>query len=355
MKHFFEIWQAAMNLTLLNDERLIHSFKIAVACLIGFLVADYVHFHAYQWIIITILVVMCGHMNVGSMIQKSYMRFLGTIAGSIIAISTLYFFGAHYPISIFVITSSAIFFSFIATSNKNYSESGTLGVVTVTIILIAPDPTLSSGFERFLEISLGILIAALVSQFIFPIHAETNLRRNQATTLRKLHSFYHSVFANRLSVGEITELRNLDEEIAISLIAQRKLASEAKREYVGNLFNLENFRQSLWLEKEILRSIIFMYYAYHATLETKKFIRELNAFQEFNQHLSAALEKLALCIEKRRIETIFIPNITTLKQDIQEKSIAFPLEQKIYLDSFLFCSEALVARLNKLAALINAV
>ncbi len=334
--------------TLLDNDRLIHSIKTAIACLIAFLVTKYVYVTADQWIVITTLVVMCAQINVGSMMQKSYMRFLGTLAGAMIAISTIFLFGPNPVINIFVVALSAMLFSFIATSDKSYSESGTLGVVTVAIILVGQNPQIIAGIERFIEICLGILIAATVSQFILPIQAMSHLRRNQSMTIRQLRTFYDTIFSDQHQMGEINQLQNLDEAIVKSLIAQRKLASEAKRESFGKSFHLHQFQESLWLEKEILRSIIFMHHAYHANADTQKIICKISAVLEFHHKISLALEKIAECLEKKRIETIFVPNTAPLKIALS----SLTSEQKIYFDGFLFCADILVARLNQLIILL---
>lgn len=339
----------------LQNERFIHSIKTSLACFIGFVVAGYAHFRTDQWLIITTLVVMCGQINVGSMIQKSYMRFLGTMAGAAISILTLYFFGANYTISMIVVVLSAILFSFIATSKKSYNDSGTLGAVTVAIILIGNNPTIVSGFERCAEILVGILIAAVVSQLIFPVHAKNHLRNNQAMTIRKLRTFYTLIFSDHLSLGAVSELRELDEDIAKSLIAQRKLASEAKQEHFGTSFDLDRFQQSLWFEKEILRSIIFMYHAYHASEESKKVCCDIPQIHDFHQGISAALDKIAACIENQRIDTILIPNIEPLKIAVEEKIQNLSLDVKMNLNAFLFGAGILVSRLGTLAALVHIV
>ena len=174
----------------MDTERLTHGLKTAFACLIGFILMRAFHPYIDQWLIITIIVVMCAQLSVGSMMQKSYMRFLGTLSGSMIAALTLVIFGINELAFAIVITMGVLFFSIIATSDKNFSESGTLGAVTVVIILINPHPTLIVALTRFVEISLGIVLAALISQFVLPMHASKHLRENQAKTLRKLRTFY---------------------------------------------------------------------------------------------------------------------------------------------------------------------
>ena len=126
----------------MDTERLTHGLKTAFACLIGFILMRAFHPYIDQWLIITIIVVMCAQLSVGSMMQKSYMRFLGTLSGSMIAALTLVIFGINELAFAIVITMGVLFFSIIATSDKNFSESGTLGAVTVVIILINPHPTL---------------------------------------------------------------------------------------------------------------------------------------------------------------------------------------------------------------------
>src|SRR5690348_15020341 len=75
-----------------NNERMIHSIKTGLACLFAYMLTQVVHFHVDQWIIITVVVVMCGQMSIGSILQKSYMRFLGTLTGSMYAACILFLF-----------------------------------------------------------------------------------------------------------------------------------------------------------------------------------------------------------------------------------------------------------------------
>lgn len=338
-----------------ETERFIHSLKTALACLMGFTVAKFTHFRTEQWLIITTLVVMCAQINVGSVIQKSYMRFLGTLAGSALAILTLQLFGANNLASIIVVTLSAVFFSYIATSDKSYSDSGTLGAVTVCIILIGQNPTVKSGVERCIEISIGILIAALVSQFIFPIHARRHLRDNQAKTIRQLRSLYLRIFSSHITEKTTEELQILDENISKSLIVQRKLANEAKREHFKRKFNANFFTQCLRCEKEIMRSIIFMNYAYQASPETRKVISDLDLFKEFHKQVTHALEKIAVSIETRKNQTISLPEITPLKNALHNEIELADEELEIQLCAFLFCAETLVNRLDRVVVLLKSV
>lgn len=341
-----------MQLLSLDNERLIHSFKTAFACLVGFAITKSVHFYFDQWLIITILVVMCAQINVGSMLQKSYMRFLGTLAGSIIAAIILKIYGTDpIPIAI-TITAAAFIFSYIATGPSTINDAGTLGVVTITIILVGKNPTLMTAFARFVEISIGILIAAIVSQFILPIHARRHLRNLQAETIRQLRSYYLATFLTNQTESE--DYQELDEAIAKSLAAQRKLAADAKREPFGTAFNVNNFKKSLNCEKEILRSISFMHRAYQISPDSKILFSTVDFLPDFHKKICQALQDISNCIEQRisAKDKIFLPSIQLIKNAIDSTRSHSQVTDIIYVNSFLFCAEILIDELTQLVELV---
>lgn len=337
----------------MSFERTIHSFKTAIACLLGLIIAQFLHVGAGQWIVITILVVMCAQINVGSMLQKSYLRFLGTLTGSLLAALTLELFGANPLVISIVIILAAWIFSYIATGQKSYSDAGTLGAATTAIILLVPEPTLLVALTRCLEITLGIVIAALVSQFVLPIHAGFLLRRNQAETIRQLRDYYETLLIKKDSGKGLQLSLNLDEAVVGALIKQRKLAKEASQELIGKNFNFPQFNHALWCEKEILRAITYMHHALNACGEIKHWIISLESLKVFNQNVITAFNKIAENIEKKNTVEITLPDLTYLKADILRENPKLSADNAIYTNSFLFCAEELIARMKKLIKIIS--
>lgn len=334
-----------MKLNYFSVERLTHGIKTALACFIGVIITKSLHFHVDQWLIITIIVVMCAQINVGSVVQKSYMRFVGTLTGSIIAALTILYFGEDQIAFAIVISLSAMLFSYIATGPQGYNEAGTLGVVTVVIILISNNPTILTVAERFIEISIGLLVAALVSQFVLPIHARRHLRETQGITIRKLRKFYRAA-----SQPDMARFQKIDEDIAQSLIKQRKLAVESGREPLGEIFNSARFQQILQSEKEILRSISSMHHAFEVSPQ----IAEISQVKEFNDAICSVLESIANYIEKRKIQkiSILIPDINPLKTYVFSQHNQKLAEERVTLDAYLFSAEMLVLELKNLLQLI---
>ena len=338
--------------TTLDTERVIHSIKTALACLIGLLLAKVVNFAVDQWLIITIVVVMCAQVNVGSVINKSKMRFLGTLGGSLIAALTIALFGTNPIIVACVIAISSILFSYIATSETSYSESGTLGAVTVIIILLGQNPSLYTATHRFLEISAGILIAALVSQFILPIRARDHLRAMQAKAIAQLREYYNIALFDHLDKAAIQEL---DEDIVKSLSAQRTLAKQASREPFGVLFDPENFNKLLRCEKEIFRSIVCMHYATEMLPGGKALLTHIPAIQKFHGLVSEAFQLIEENIRHKRSlkAQITIPSLQPLKDAINLQRPEISIDDLVYVDGLLFCAEILVVQLTELVILIG--
>lgn len=337
----------------IDTERLIHSLKTAIACIIGFLLTRVVGFPADQWIVITIIVVMCAQIYVGSVIQKSYLRFLGTLTGCLFAVATILAFGeSRLAIGVTLALSSFVF-SYVATSQENMSYAGTLGAVTTAIIMLGQTPTTMFAAQRFLEISIGIFIAAMISQLILPIHARTHLRRAQAATLEKLRDYYTACMVTRnIDIEELHYL-DLDESIVKSLSKQRALAKEASHEPLGKFYNPDQFIKTLHFEKEILRAIDFMHMALINIKNVDAMLNQSKQIHIFNDRVLQALNTLIKVIENDSIDQshIHIPSIHTLKHDFQQDNGNSNPDNIVYVDGFLFSAETLATCLSKLANL----
>jgi uncharacterized membrane protein YgaE (UPF0421/DUF939 family) len=328
---------------IINIEYLIHSFKTLIACCIGILLTYIISFPSDQWVVITILVVMCSQLYVGSVLQKSYLRFIGTLVGCLFAIFALLTMGDNRLAVAATVGISGFIFSFISAGRENLSYACTLGAVTTAIIMLGQKPTILFASERFLEITVGLLIATLVSQFILPIHARTHLRRAQIDTLEKMRSYYISSLTKPGSHVDKLNYFALDEEIVKTLSKQRQLAMDSRRERLGVAFNQERFLQKIYCEKEILRAITFMHIAYKKIVQSAPDFANSPSLIHFNQAILNAFDSIvkALAAEKQKV-SIVIPHINELVTDCHKD---------LYTDGFIYCAELLSNNLVQLATL----
>lgn len=333
-------------------ERLIHSFKTMIACLIGLLITHFIGFTGGQWVVVTIIVVMCAQIYVGSVIQKSYFRFLGTLVGCVFAIIAIVTMGDTFWAAAAAIGISSFCFSYLATAKESLTYAGTLGAVTTAIIMLGQDPTVLFAAERFLEISLGIFIATVMSQFVLPIHARTHIKRTQAGTLTALRDYYSAcmMLPRKASLPDYDEL---EDTIINALSKQRQLAKEAQREPLGESFDQKFFFDSLYCEKEILRSIDFMHHALAHFRDIKELFEGSSALHLFNESVIQAFNTIIHVIETedRSKEHIHLPAWEQLKVEV-EKDQAISLQaDPVYVEGFLFAAEQMVSCLKKLAEL----
>lgn len=333
----------------IDIERIIHSFKTALACLIGFVITKTFDYHFDQWLVITIIVVMCAQVNVGSILQKSYLRFLGTLLGTLVALLTVDLIGNNSIAISSVIAGAALFFSFLATGPNNMKEAGTLGAATVTIILLSPHPSVALALVRLVEITTGIVISALVSQFVLPIHARSHLQRSQKKNLQQLSEYYKTMLVLDTEPTS-TKINELEYGIVQSLTLQRALAKDAGHEILDTQFNPKRFQNFLQCEVEILRSINFMHLTFSQSKSVTHFLQTLDALPKFNNAILAALAQISDAIsQKKREQIIVIPSLQPLRQAIEQQH--FSVEDRTNIDTFLFCGQVLIANLKKLAEL----
>lgn len=346
-----------LTLKRIDVERLIHSFKTAIAAVAGYLLTRFIGAPADQWIVITILVVMCAQIYVGSVLLKAYLRFLGTLAGCIVAAFAIIALGGTHPVAALTIGVSSFIFSYIATGQENLSYAGTLGAVTTAIIMLGQHPTVLFAIERFLEISIGILIASVVSQFVLPIHARTHLRRTQADTLQKLRDYYIACLVTHDADVKSGYYKDFDDSIVKSMSKQRQLAKEAARERLGTFYDPKHFIQTLHNEKEILRSIDFMHYAFINIQETFPTFKKSPALDSFNETILQSLNTLVRVIETDEPpkEHLHIPTTSALQIELQKETSIQTPEKMVYADGFLFSAEILTRSLTKLARLYRVV
>lgn len=337
----------------LNFERLIHSTKAAIAAILGILLTHLLGIPTDQWIVITIIVIMCAQLYVGSVRHKAYLRYIGTLIGCLLAAFTLVTFG-HTSMAILVsIALSTFVFSYIATGQEDLGYAGTLGAVTTTIIMLGIDPSLSFAAQRFLEISAGIFIAAFVSQFIFPIRASTHLRRSQAKTLGQLRDYYKESMITYPTTQEAFDHQELDENIVKSLLKQRKLAKESATESFTSAFDATHFAQSLYFEREILRAITFMHHALMQIKQINLLFNQSKQTSTFNESTTQALNTLIRAIETKNIsnQSIRMPSLELLKGEFQNNISIISHEDLTYIYGFFFSAEIMVNSLTELSKL----
>ena len=341
----------------LDSNRLIHGLKTAIAFLIGMFIVRVFNFPQQgQWILISILVVMCAQSRVGAIMQKSYMRFLGTVLGASIAALTLWLAYPNLIWTTLILSFTVAWFSYIADSPGYLSEAGPLGAVTTVIILIGQKPSYAGVLYRFFEISLGIGIALLVSRFIWPLHSRTQLHYIVMTTLQDLKQLSGQL--KTLTSKEAEKIYQGYEDRVISRFSnQTKLLDEVLRESFGQSRPVLVFKDILRGEREILRCINLMKNSLMNFSESVRLIFnqqvQVQKIYEVSEQLFLSL--IAQLNEKQNKTTVKALNgIFGKEETYQELSpLITNTSDRLAIDLFIFSAENLITQLKSMNSSIK--
>lgn len=346
----------------LDGDRVIHSLKTAIALLFGLLISYLFKLPLQgRWVLITILVVMCAQSRVGAILQKSYMRFIGTVIGASVASFTLWLIYPNVILTILILCVATATFSYIADSPSTWSEAGPLGAVTLIIIVISENPNFYTIISRFLEINLGIIIALLVSRFIWPLHSRMKLRYILIDTLRNLKGLAQQLEKFTLTHEDTSEKLSevFESKILNNIGVQKKLFKEVMSESFGRSNLGVSFKNTLDAEREIFRCITLMKNALMKFSDQNIFI--------FNQHSEIQkIYQVAQILFLRSInilkskdnerETEVIENYPDWKEiKSQLKFLEIKQSDQFATDLFIFSADRLLVQLHTLIPLLKKV
>jgi uncharacterized membrane protein YgaE (UPF0421/DUF939 family) len=118
--------------------------------------------HAY-WAAVSAIVVMASDNAVTLLSCRD--RLIGTAIGALVGWGTYYVWHGHY-----VLYGLAVLVCLLACSTLEFEKAGRLAAVTLTIIvLIKIDHGPGrAALARFLEVSLGVVVALAVTHLVFP-------------------------------------------------------------------------------------------------------------------------------------------------------------------------------------------
>ncbi len=335
--------------------RVINSLKTAIACVLGYLLVLWSPLPQSQWIVITIIVVMGAQTSLGSLVIKSYMRFWGTLFGALFSTAVYLLVGTD-PLG----TAIALFFvvlvlAYIATNPGDISYAGTLGAVTVAIILLNPKVNFQIISARFIEIIVGIIIALLTSKLIFPIYSHRLLLRNVANNLQNLQ--WHFQRSIKMDPNELTaELDGLDTKIVSSFSTQRKLIREVGFESSKYRRHQQVFNDILQAEIKLYRANNLMFLSSHVSPHSVLTIAELAGLEKFKQGASQALTLLADALrsgKEQQAELMVAGLIEDMEHEFKKVINQKQFEHIAYVNAFLFGVRMLMDELFKLGELIG--
>ncbi|WP_245591070.1 FUSC family protein [Coxiella endosymbiont of Amblyomma americanum] len=337
----------------LSRERLITSFKTALACLMGIFVGKIFHIAIPQWILITIVVVMATSIRIGGTIIKSYFRLLGTIIGALLAALALFFIGNHADVIHLLLIFLIGVFAYLASSPTDIAQFGLLGATTMVMILDVQAPTLKTAVDRTSEIFLGVLIAIIVSRFVFPQHAKKLLRASITHALQKFRVLFEFFISKELTPDAVKEQEKIENHMINDILKQSTLLQEAINEDPRVKKKRLIYQSIFLLERKLLRSIYMLRQTILSdSIQTQDFVKKKELVELLNHRILYLFDLLHSLSSQQTSIHSFPP-----RQEIYNvinKVIRFLFQstekacQIVHIYAFEFCLEHLVAVLYRL-------
>lgn len=203
-----------------------HAFKTALAAYISVVVSNWIGLEFGYWAAISAIIVMQA--DLGGSIRAGLWRLIGTFVGACVGIAclSLYSASAH-------LLAMGVFIVILACSSvPGLRESFRIAGITVAIVVLGSPHNFSPvgvGMERFLEITVGVFSAVLVSILLWPSHAAGILRNELALQLLEAANLYRTAMDHLLLGSPPVEQKRLD-KLLVMTRSNRELLDKARRE-----------------------------------------------------------------------------------------------------------------------------
>ncbi|MCF6767816.1 FUSC family protein [Thiotrichales bacterium 19S11-10] len=268
---------------------LLNAVKAAIASLIGYLIGCYLGhslgiIQMYNWIVVTVLVVMSSQPNLGGAVDKALMRFLGTTVSASVAILIIYTLNGFPLIELALSLSLIMIGVFIANAIPRYTYAGVLGAITTAITMFGENISVAFAFYRTLEVLIGIIIALCVNRFIFPIRAEKQIAHSFSEALLEIRTLQIRLISNEPYEDLLAKIFN-------HFSKQIDLIKEIKFEKAK--VNLNEYQTINRLIRRLYRYLCVIYEYIDAYPEKREKFSQSKQFLELSQTVDQLLISLA--------------------------------------------------------------
>jgi len=304
-----------MPLSAINRAAAKQAVKTAIAGVAALYAAKLARLPEGYWAPISALIVMQS--NVGATVSASWTRLAGTAVGAVVGGAFMAMWGAN--VTTFGV---AVAIAFYVCSVLKLAESQRLATVTVGILMLIG--RVSSAWivalHRFLEVSIGILVAMVISFVLWPSRAREALRQGIGAALTEIEAMYLGV-SRGYRTGDLPQIDEQRARIDDLLVRNRNLLQNVIFERVT--INVQHELMALLMEHvdRIFNAVAAVELATRGG-ETDTYVRHCQVELEcLETQMSMAFEWLAPAIVTWRFDREW-PELTGAVRELDEKTAA---------------------------------
>jgi uncharacterized membrane protein YccC len=176
------------------------------------------------WAAITAVIVMQA--NLGAALKQSWIRIAATAIGVVVAIPLIILLGKNL-----LAFGLAVLLTVIICSILHLDDGLRIAAATVAIIILIPRAgrPWNPAIDRFLEVSFGIVMAILVTNFVWPASAQGKLRKELASCYLQLRSLFVALM-QRYEGDSRTDVDQLRSELNAMQRSRQDLQDQVRYE-----------------------------------------------------------------------------------------------------------------------------
>jgi uncharacterized membrane protein YccC len=210
------------------------AFRVTVAAVGAFAIATALHLRLPLWAVLTSLIV--TQMSVGRSLKATRDYMFGTIGGAIYggAVAVLIPHSSEAGLLALLVLAVAPL-AFIAAVNPSLTAATVTGVIVLLVPTMSHVDPLDSAIDRVMEVTVGALTGLLVSFFVLPSRAHSQIRISAARTLELIAAAFGELLASLTRDLDSDALHRLQDGIGKALVELNALGAEAERERAAHM------------------------------------------------------------------------------------------------------------------------
>jgi uncharacterized membrane protein YccC len=331
------------------------AIKTAIAGVAALYVTRLFHLPQGYWAAISALIVMQS--NVGATLSASRTRLAGTAVGAVVGGAFTALLGDNL-LDFALAVAVAFFLCYVL----RLQDSQRLSTVTVAIIMLIGRSASAwvISLHRFTEVSIGILIALVISLTLWPNHARRSLREGLAAAIVKLGALYQAAM-HPAAMGAADSLESLNAQVSDAFRKNAALLENALQESFGAMREGNSLAVLAAQVERIRRAVEAVEVALRdsaADTYPRRFDAEL---EQMRAGIAAAFVSLANGIRAGRPESQW-PDLMAAISVLDEKATearrsgataGYPLDEILRFYSLLLSSRNLAQELEPARALVT--
>jgi uncharacterized membrane protein YccC len=210
------------------------AFRVTLAAAVAYAGATAFHLMLPLWAVLTSLIV--TQMSVGRSLKATRDYMLGTVGGAIYGGAIAVFIpysGEAGLLGLLVLAVAPL--AFVAAINPSLNAATVTAVIVLLVPTISHANPLGSAIDRVMEVTVGAFTGLLVSFFVLPSRAHSQIRISAARTLELIAAAFRELLAGLTRGLDNDALHRIQDGIGKALVALNALGAEAERERAAHL------------------------------------------------------------------------------------------------------------------------